>query len=494
MRRVKSKEKVTEPLLEMGENGAYSTPAAKSKDEWVGDGERSNCQGCEKSFTLKRRKHHCRHCGGLFCNDCCSTKFKRNLTSSADSDKTKAVRVCNLCWHSLELMADGPLDPESPLALATSDDEGQQPQGQVLALVAVAKHGTHEAQSALSRKLTERLMEPHIPVKLKALRLVHVLSEESSSHFQSLLKHDATPAVRTLTRFTVAPDPELGDKPATACRNASMTALETLEALPDTRAVIGRDKVPQRTDANSMKTAMRIAKRRAGTEWGTYSAEEKRLAIENVGEESPRGPADGTAAAQRSPAGDRRSPPTRRGTAKVVGSADVGALLGEDSGSSGSSSSVTGGRGARAVEVSRPASPNGSGGNASGSGFGKRPKPGPDSSSSWSPEQAQQQTQAQRLDYNQEEIERRDSEIANIESTVNDIQEIFADLAVVVENQDEQVEALEGNVAEVVKSVGDAGEELMSAEKYQKQSRKCKLMLFAAIIVGMVLVIWRIFK
>lgn len=146
------------------------------------------------------------------------------------------------------------------------------------------------------------------------------------------------------------------------------------------------------------------------------------------------------------------------------------------------------------MEVSRPASPNGSGGNASGSGFGKRPKPGPDSSSSWSPEQAQQQTQAQRLDYNQEEIERRDSEIANIESTVNDIQEIFADLAVVVENQDEQVEALEGNVAEVVKSVGDAGEELMSAEKYQKQSRKCKLMLFAAIIVGMVLVIWRIFK
>ena len=102
------------------------------------------------------------------------------------------------------------------------------------------------------------------------------------------------------------------------------------------------------------------------------------------------------------------------------------------------------------------------------------------------------QVQIQRLDRNQEEIERRDAEIANIESTVNDIQEVFADLAVLVENQDELVEVVEGNVSEVVKSVGDAGEELMSAEKYQKQSRKCKLMLFLAIIVGMVLVIWRL--
>ena len=123
---------VSEPLLEMGPDGSLaaggaSKPVAKSKAEWTKDSEQSSCSGCEKGFTLKRRKHHCRHCGGLFCNDCCSTKFKRNLAAS-DGDGTKAVRVCNLCWHSLELMSDGPLDPESPLAMVTSNDEGHQPQ------------------------------------------------------------------------------------------------------------------------------------------------------------------------------------------------------------------------------------------------------------------------------------------------------------------------------------------------------------------------------
>lgn len=316
---------VSEPLLEMGPDGSLaaggaSKPVAKSKAEWTKDSEQSNCSGCEKSFTLKRRKHHCRHCGGLFCGECCNTKFKRDLAVSS-GEATKAVRVCSLCWHSLELLSDGPLDPESPLAMVTSNDEGHQPQGQVLALIAVSKHGNDDAQSALARKVTERLQEPAIPIKLKCLRLISLFAEDGSPHFKSLLKHDAMPAVRTLTRFTVAPDPELGDKPAQACRNAAMKCLTVLEAMPDTHAVIGRPKVPQRTDANSMKSAMRIAKRRAGADWDTYTAEQKRLAIENVGEEeSPRG---------RLAQQDDAVPNTRRakvptGQAKVVGAADVG--------------------------------------------------------------------------------------------------------------------------------------------------------------------------
>jgi hypothetical protein len=322
MRRKKASADVAEPLLEMGAAASAAPIKAKAKAEWTPDGAASSCSGCEKSFTLKRRKHHCRHCGGLFCNDCCNTKFKRNL-AVGDGEATKAVRVCNLCWHSLELLAEGPLDPESPLAIVTSNDQAHQPEGQILALIAVAKHGSEDAQSALARKVAERLGEPEIPVKLKALRLTDLLAEDSSSHFKALLKHDATNPVRALTRFTVAPDPELGDKPATACRNAAMKCLATLEALTETRAVIGRPAVAARTDANSMKSAMRIAKRRAGAEWDTYTAEQKRLAIENVGEESPRGRVgqqEGDTASPRR-AGNR-TPPS--GAAKVVGAADVG--------------------------------------------------------------------------------------------------------------------------------------------------------------------------
>ena len=94
------------------------------------------------------------------------------------------MRVCSLCWHSLELLSDGPLDAESPLAVATSNDESTQPEGAILTLTAVAKHGNDDAMSALSRKLTERLQEPEIPVKLKALRLCALLAHDGSPSFQ----------------------------------------------------------------------------------------------------------------------------------------------------------------------------------------------------------------------------------------------------------------------------------------------------------------------
>ena len=108
------------------------------------------------------------------------------------------MRVCSLCWHSLELLSDGPLDAESPLAVATSNDESTQPEGAILTLTAVAKHGNDDAMSALSRKLTERLQEPEIPVKLKALRLCALLAHDGSPSFQ----------VRSSSRRKERPPPE----------------------------------------------------------------------------------------------------------------------------------------------------------------------------------------------------------------------------------------------------------------------------------------------
>ena len=51
--------------------------------------------------------------------------------------------------------------------------------------------GPEDAQSALARKVAERLQEPAIPIKLKCLRLISLLAEDSSPHFK-MLKHDAT--------------------------------------------------------------------------------------------------------------------------------------------------------------------------------------------------------------------------------------------------------------------------------------------------------------
>ena len=69
---------------------------------------------------------------------------------------------------------------------------------------------------------------------------------------------------------------------------------------------------------------------------------------------------------------------------------------------------------------------------------------------------------------------------------LTDIKEVFADLAVLVQDQDEQIDAVEENVEQVVTMTQQAGEELMAAEGYQQSNRKCKLVLFLIVLVGVI--------
>ncbi|KAL3522105.1 hypothetical protein ACH5RR_014939 [Cinchona calisaya] len=58
-------------------------------NNWVVDS--SHCQGCSSQFTFINRKHHCRRCGGLFCNSC--TQQRMVLRGQGDSP----VRICDPC-------------------------------------------------------------------------------------------------------------------------------------------------------------------------------------------------------------------------------------------------------------------------------------------------------------------------------------------------------------------------------------------------------------
>lgn len=58
--------------------------------QWADDKDVTNCRQCEKAFSVSRRKHHCRNCGEIFCNECSENKMP--LPSSA-----KPVRVCDTC-------------------------------------------------------------------------------------------------------------------------------------------------------------------------------------------------------------------------------------------------------------------------------------------------------------------------------------------------------------------------------------------------------------
>uniref|UniRef100_A0A8I3N3X3 RUN and FYVE domain containing 1 n=1 Tax=Canis lupus familiaris TaxID=9615 RepID=A0A8I3N3X3_CANLF len=62
---------------------------------WLKDDEATHCKQCEKEFSISRRKHHCRHCGHIFCNMCSSNEL-------ALPSYPKPVRVCDSC-HTLLL-------------------------------------------------------------------------------------------------------------------------------------------------------------------------------------------------------------------------------------------------------------------------------------------------------------------------------------------------------------------------------------------------------
>ncbi|GLH09816.1 Lateral signaling target protein 2 homolog [Gryllus bimaculatus] len=62
--------------------------------KWAEDADVTKCTLCHREFTMLLRKHHCRNCGQIFCNECSSK------TAAVVSNK-KPVRVCDSCYTEL---------------------------------------------------------------------------------------------------------------------------------------------------------------------------------------------------------------------------------------------------------------------------------------------------------------------------------------------------------------------------------------------------------
>eukprot|EP01060_Flectonema_neradi_P002999 TRINITY_DN11885_c0_g2_i1.p1 TRINITY_DN11885_c0_g2~~TRINITY_DN11885_c0_g2_i1.p1 ORF type:complete len:281 (+),score=27.22 TRINITY_DN11885_c0_g2_i1:31-843(+) len=74
---------------------------------WVPDSQSSVCMGCDRLFTIKNRRHHCRRCGQLFCHRC------------THNHAYPSLRICKACRHS-------PFDPSPSAAtnmLDVNDDD-----------------------------------------------------------------------------------------------------------------------------------------------------------------------------------------------------------------------------------------------------------------------------------------------------------------------------------------------------------------------------------
>ena len=69
----------------------------ESKPHWQPDEAARDCAGCKQPFTVSRRRHHCRSCGLLFCNDC-----SKNKTHDPDHMPPGHIdRVCQPCYDAL---------------------------------------------------------------------------------------------------------------------------------------------------------------------------------------------------------------------------------------------------------------------------------------------------------------------------------------------------------------------------------------------------------
>jgi len=69
-----------------------SAPWDMAEPQWTPDKEVTTCLGCQVKFDFIKRKHHCRRCGHIFCNKCCSSKVQFHRMGFVDP-----VRLCTPC-------------------------------------------------------------------------------------------------------------------------------------------------------------------------------------------------------------------------------------------------------------------------------------------------------------------------------------------------------------------------------------------------------------
>ncbi|CDK28153.1 unnamed protein product [Kuraishia capsulata CBS 1993] len=99
--------KLYRPKLNHSQSSVWSSAPKLDQSEyipirkhWKADSSRFSCSGCGKLFhflTAKARKHHCRHCGEIFCSNClrnvvylnAEAKFVDFVGDEAGSDGTK---------------------------------------------------------------------------------------------------------------------------------------------------------------------------------------------------------------------------------------------------------------------------------------------------------------------------------------------------------------------------------------------------------------------
>lgn len=102
--RQSSSQHISEGFLKYCLNQYNRSRIRIKKDHWVPDELVTHCMNmaCQVTFTLTRRKHHCRSCGKIYCRDC------SNYSQPVDKngrfcENGKYAKVCVTCYGANSL-------------------------------------------------------------------------------------------------------------------------------------------------------------------------------------------------------------------------------------------------------------------------------------------------------------------------------------------------------------------------------------------------------
>ena len=82
------------PESSMPRPNASPPPARLFRAPWADDAAFPACFGCRSPFTLFNRRHHCRHCGFVFCKKCAGEKARLSASMGFGAEPQRVCRGC----------------------------------------------------------------------------------------------------------------------------------------------------------------------------------------------------------------------------------------------------------------------------------------------------------------------------------------------------------------------------------------------------------------
>jgi hypothetical protein len=128
-------------------------------------------------------------------------------------------------------------------------------------------------------------------------------------------------------------------------------------------------------------------------------------------------------------------------------------------------------------------------GNDRGSGMGSGGGPSGTPVMSEEEKMIQQQLVQQELDVNEALIQERKDDMQQVHSKIVQVNDIFKDLASMVEDQGEQIETIRGDLQVAEKKTESGVKELDKAQGYQKASTKKLMFCIGVLMVGIAVVV-----